>query len=77
MENGSSKLISYEVKINKDACKACGLCIFYCPAKYLVFSSQLNKRGVRFALCNPKAKCAGCGFCFLICPDCCIEIYEK
>jgi 2-oxoglutarate ferredoxin oxidoreductase subunit delta len=65
-----------KVKIAKDRCKGCKLCIFYCPAEVLEFSSQLNKRGVKFAKVKKKAKCTGCGFCFLVCPETCIEIYE-
>lgn len=61
-------------KIKKDRCKGCGLCIRYCPLKSLEFSSQLNKRGVKFAKFKEGAKCSGCGFCFLMCPDNCIKI---
>jgi|TARA_B100000315_G_C14566055_1_gene583030 2-oxoglutarate ferredoxin oxidoreductase subunit delta len=67
----------YSLKIQKDKCKGCGFCICYCPTKYLEFSSQLNKKGVKFAKIEKKNKCIGCGFCFYICPDCCIEIYEE
>lgn len=66
-----------EVIINKDKCKGCQLCIFYCPSKHLELSLELNKRGVRFVKANKGSECAGCGFCFLICPDTCIEIYEE
>ena len=66
----------YKLKIAKDKCKGCQLCILYCPTKHLEFSDQLNKRGVKFAKTNNN-KCIGCGFCFLICPDACIEIYEE
>ncbi|MFH1505255.1 MAG: 4Fe-4S binding protein [Candidatus Omnitrophota bacterium] len=63
-----------KVEIKKDKCKGCELCIFYCPAKALELSQELNKRGVKFAKLKQEAKCSGCGFCFLICPDACIEI---
>lgn len=66
----------FKLKIKKDKCKGCKLCIFYCPLKSLEFSSVLNKRGVEFANFKKGAKCSGCGFCFLICPDSCIEIYK-
>ena len=66
-----------KVKIEKDKCKGCELCIFYCPLKSLELSSTLNKRGVKFASFKKEAKCSGCGFCFLICPDNCIRIYKE
>ena len=68
---------SYKVKIKKDKCKGCKLCVFYCPVKHLKLSSGLNKRGVRFALSDDNSKCIGCGFCFYICPDSCIEINQE
>ena len=65
-----------KVKIEKDRCKGCGLCIFYCPLKSLELSVTLNKRGVKPANFKKGAKCSGCGFCFLICPDNCIQIQK-
>jgi len=65
-------------KLNKDLCKGCGLCIEACPVKNLEFSTELNRRGVKYAKIKDIEKCKGCGFCFLVCPDTCIEIsYEK
>jgi 2-oxoglutarate ferredoxin oxidoreductase subunit delta len=66
-----------EVRIQKDKCKSCGLCILYCPSKCLEFSLDLNKRGLKYAKKKKDKDCIGCGACFLICPDFCIEIYEK
>jgi len=65
-----------EVKINKDRCKGCFLCIQFCPVKCLKISESLNKRGNQYAEKIEDKKCVGCGNCFLICPDFCIEIYE-
>jgi len=65
-----------KIKIEKDKCKGCELCIFYCPLGSLELSSNLNKRGVKSANFKKGAKCSGCGFCFLICPDRCIEIQK-
>jgi 2-oxoglutarate ferredoxin oxidoreductase subunit delta len=67
----------FKAAINKDKCKGCQLCIYFCPAKHLELSSQLNKRGITPAKLKENNKCTGCGFCFLICPDSCIEIYEE
>ena len=65
-----------KVRIDKDKCKGCGLCILYCPVKKLEFSLDLNKKGVRYAKGKENTSCIGCGNCYLICPDCCIEVYE-
>jgi 2-oxoglutarate ferredoxin oxidoreductase subunit delta len=66
-----------KVKIDKDKCKGCQLCIMYCPASHLEFSSELNKRGLKYAQIKRATKCTGCGFCFLVCPECCIEVYTE
>jgi len=76
-ETNKKKVFSCEIEINKDKCKGCQLCIFYCPLKHLGLSSQLNKKGVRFAKIKEDSECTGCGFCFLICPDACIEITKN
>ncbi|MCM8786925.1 MAG: 4Fe-4S binding protein [Candidatus Omnitrophica bacterium] len=66
-----------EVIIEKDKCKGCQLCIFYCPTKKLVLSSKLNKKGIKFAKPLDNINCIGCGFCFTVCPDSCVEVYGK
>ena len=66
-----------KIRIEKDKCKGCELCIFYCPLKSLELSSTFNKRGVKSANFKKGAKCSGCGFCFLICPDSCIQIDKE
>ena len=65
-----------EVEITKDKCKGCGLCIDKCPVQHLVFSSDLNKRGVVYPKENNNV-CIGCGICYVICPDICIFVYEQ
>lgn len=71
------KALPPAVRIKKDRCKGCGLCIFYCPAKCLEFSSELNRKGVEFVEVKKEVCCTGCGFCFLICPDNCFGIRQK
>lgn len=65
-----------EVKIKKDICKGCQLCVFNCPAKHLELASSINKKGVPFAQVKSQTKCTGCGCCFYICPEQCIEILK-
>lgn len=63
-----------KVRIKKDRCKGCGLCVLYCPVKHLEMSEDLNCRGVPYAREKEGSACTGCGLCFMICPECCIEI---
>ncbi|MBN2120209.1 MAG: 4Fe-4S binding protein [Candidatus Omnitrophica bacterium] len=65
------------LKIKKDRCKGCQLCIEACPQKKLKLSSELNRHGTYYAMAEDAKNCIGCGLCFVVCPDACIEIYEK
>ncbi|NLL61587.1 MAG: 4Fe-4S binding protein [Candidatus Atribacteria bacterium] len=59
------------ITINEDWCKACGICIQFCPAKVLVSS----ERG------HPVVKniedCIHCRLCELRCPDFVINVVKK
>jgi 2-oxoglutarate ferredoxin oxidoreductase subunit delta len=66
-----------KIKIEKDKCKGCMLCIVACPKKFVVTDKKLNKRGVHYVTLNDKdGKCTGCAMCAVMCPDCCIEVYR-
>lgn len=65
-----------KIKIDKERCKACGLCIIYCPHNLIVAADDINKRGIRPAQLKKGAKCVGCAFCAIICPDNAIEVYK-
>ena len=66
------------IKIRKDRCKGCMLCISACPSGLIAKSKKLNKRGVYAVEFKEKrgTKCAGCAMCAIICPDVCIEVYK-
>jgi len=57
--------------IYRDWCKACGLCITFCPKK--VYSRDETGKPL---IENPDA-CIGCRFCETHCPDLAITIEER
>ena len=66
------------IKIKRDECKSCGLCIAQCPKNLIGISERINSKGVLpIKFKDPKKKCTGCGFCFLTCPDAAIEVYRR
>lgn len=68
-ENSKKKL--YDQKIFLNWCKACGICIAFCPKK--VYERGKDRKPV---VVHPDA-CIGCLFCELHCPDFAISIEER
>lgn len=64
------------VRVDKEFCKGCFLCLRVCPKKILAAGEGVNKRGTRFVVPKKSDACSGCGQCFLICPETCIEIHR-
>ena len=67
----------FEVKVKKDKCKGCKLCIDVCPNNVFSISGDFNKLGYHYAIVKNMEKCNGCKRCVIICPDVAIEIYLK
>jgi len=65
------------VTINAEGCKACMLCIEFCPKASLALSDDLNSRGYHPAQQRSPELCNGCRICALMCPDVCIEVYRE
>ena len=63
------------LRIEKEFCKECGLCINICPDKALDFSDKFNAKG--YHPIHWKGNCRLCGLCYQVCPDCVIEIVEE
>ncbi len=65
------KIRLFDQVLYRDWCKACGICIAFCPKK--VFGRDNEGKPV---INNPD-DCIGCRFCELHCPDFAITIQER
>lgn len=59
------------VSINTDWCKACGICIAFCPKK------ALGRDAHDKAFWKHPDTCIRCGLCEQRCPDLAIELVEE
>lgn len=59
------------IDIYRAWCKACGICVAFCPAQ--VFTQE--EEGYP-QVAHPEA-CIGCGWCEIHCPDFAITVREK
>ncbi len=69
------------IKIDRELCKGCGLCIAACPKGSIRISNKLNLKGYGPAeyIESHRArnrKCTGCALCAIICPDVAIEVFR-
>jgi len=61
-----------------DRCKACGLCIEFCPKNVLAFDMDtINPLGYHPVALIQADGCTGCGICGLMCPDLVIEVERE
>ena len=76
-----SKTIVQEGKMSKayvesGRCKACELCMSYCPKKAISMTNHLNAAGYKYVAVDEE-KCIGCGICYTVCPDMVFTITEQ
>ncbi len=62
------------IKVKKERCKGCDLCVHVCPHDALEMSKNFNKKGLPYVILKNPEKCTGCGMCVLMCPDAAIEV---
>ncbi len=61
----------YDVEFYHAWCKACGLCMAFCPKK-IILPDRVGKPHV-----DEPDKCIGCRFCEMHCPDFAITVSER
>lgn len=62
------------VRIDKNYCKGCELCIQVCPTHILEMSKDINLKGYLYARLKEPTYCIGCQLCAIMCPDVAIKI---
>jgi 2-oxoglutarate ferredoxin oxidoreductase subunit delta len=65
-----------EVRVTRERCKGCELCVLYCPKKILRMSPDFNVKGYHFPECLEADSCTGCKICAMMCPEVALEIYK-
>ncbi len=66
-----------EIRINRERCKGCGLCIEFCPSSILEASERMNEKGFNPVASTDPSLCTGCKNCVIVCPDGAIAIYGE
>jgi 2-oxoglutarate ferredoxin oxidoreductase subunit delta len=61
----------YKIDIFQAWCKACGICVAFCPQKCLDRDEEGNP------VIAAQEKCTGCGWCEIHCPDFAIGVREE
>lgn len=64
------------IKIDKELCKGCNLCVIACPKNLLRLSANVNHKGYNHAEQPDYTDCNGCTACAICCPDACITVYR-
>jgi 2-oxoglutarate ferredoxin oxidoreductase subunit delta len=65
------------IKIDKERCKGCALCIEFCPRDCISLSDELNLKGYFVAAFAGPEECNACRNCALMCPDVAIEVSKS
>lgn len=66
------------LKFDDERCKACELCVFYCPQGILELDKhQINSLGFHPVTITQEEKCNGCAICAMMCPDMIIQVERE
>jgi 2-oxoglutarate ferredoxin oxidoreductase subunit delta len=66
--------MQFGVRIDRERCKGCGLCVAFCSREVLAMSRTLNNRGNYVVEVTAEALCTGCRNCARVCPDVAVAI---
>jgi 2-oxoglutarate ferredoxin oxidoreductase subunit delta len=69
--------MKFTIRIDKEKCKGCEMCVAVCPGGVLSMSKLMNSRGQHFAQAHKPEDCTGCKQCALVCPEAAIEIEKE
>lgn len=67
----------FQVRVRRDFCKGCGLCIEFCKPGVLEFSDERNVQGYYPPRVINQEACVGCMACVLVCPDLALEVHGE
>lgn len=65
-----------EIKIDREKCKGCELCIHFCPKGCIIADDGYNRKGYRPTTFARREECTGCATCARVCPDIAIEVWR-
>ncbi|MDH7601846.1 MAG: 4Fe-4S binding protein [Armatimonadota bacterium] len=65
-----------EIKIDRERCKGCELCVHFCPKGCIEMENGYNRKGYQPSTFVKRDKCTGCAICALVCPDVAIEVWR-
>lgn len=74
MSGGALELA--EIKIDRERCKGCLLCVHFCPKGCITVDENYNSRGYRPGCFSKADECTGCAICARVCPDVAIEVWR-
>jgi len=69
-------MIRGTIKVVKEICKGCELCISACPQNCIGLANEINSRGFRYVELI-QDNCTGCINCALVCPDSAITVFRQ
>ena len=65
-----------KIEIDRERCKACGLCTISCPKELIRIGKEMNRQGYFYAVWEGNGTCTGCSICGEICPDVAIQVWK-
>lgn len=64
------------VQVDRERCKACGLCIDACNRKLLALGPELNDRGYHPVHIHDEELCSACTLCGVVCPEAGVQVFK-